>query len=133
MYLPLLDDEHKKLFLELAFHMVMADGVFCDEEREMMNCYYAEMKCEPLNEKEIREINVVIQDMKIKMGEREKKIVVFEMLGLALSDDDYAVQEQEIIKKLIGNFGISQEFPDECQSLINEYLSIQKRLNKLIL
>ena len=42
-------------------------------------------------------------------------------------------EKLEIIKKLIGNFGISQEFPDECQSLINEYLSIQKRLNKLIL
>lgn len=133
MYLPLFSEEQKKLFLELAFHMVMADGVFSDEERNVIDCYYSETKCKPLDEKSIRELNTVFNDMKSKLGDREKKIVIFEMLGLALADGDYAEEEKKIIEDLLKHLNISHDFVDKCKAVLGEYFDLQNKINTLVL
>lgn len=133
MYLPLFNEEQKKLFLELAFHMVMADGVFSDEERNVMDCYYSEMKCKPLDDKSIRELNPVFNDIKAKFGEKEKKILVFEMLGLALADGDYAKEEKKIMEDLLKHLDISPDFEDKCKAVLGEYFNLQNKINKLVL
>lgn len=64
---------------------------------------------------------------------RTKKIIIFEIVGLAMSDGKYDVEEKEYISKLAEKFMIDNDYIDKCENVIDEYMSFQNRINMLVI
>lgn len=133
MYLANLCDESKKLFLDMAYKMVFVDGEYSDSEKVMMNAYCYEMT---IAADEINE-NISIEELVHKMNsvclEQEKKVIVFELIGLAMADSNYDAKERELIEQLRCEFGLKQEFCTECEKMIDAYLKLQLSIDKVVI
>lgn len=133
MYLALLKEEHKELFLGLAFNLALADGDYSDEEKAVIASYCQEMKIVFNKEKMVRPVNELISRINLLCDIQEKKIIVFETIGLAMSDYNYDERERKLIKLMTDTFDLGDGFTNECESILNEYISFQGEINKLII
>lgn len=133
MYLALLNQKQKKLFCDIANIIIMADGIFREEERDLLESYGGELGFPVDLNSRNTDLDDVLNHLVASTTEKEKKIIVFESIGLAVIDSDYAKEEQEVIYKMMDKFEISRSFEGDCRSVLEEYISFQNRLNKLVL
>lgn len=129
MYLNILNEEQKSLFLQLVYCAALSNGDYAEEQKQMMNSYCMEtgMAFDETNA-ETNPEKIIVRICQISNA-REKKIIAFEILGLILCDYEYDEEEQKFMNNLQGVFELSQEFMDKCVSLINDYLELQKEIN----
>lgn len=133
MYLAMFDEKQKQLFLGLAYHLASIDGDYSEEEKGMMESYCHEMKINFDLEKLNKSIENIVEEIKVEFGEREKKIVIFEATGLAMADNNYDKTEREFIHSIMIDFGIEETFDQKCETVINEYIEFQNKLNRMII
>ncbi len=133
MYLALLNQKQKELFCDIANIIIMADGIFREEERDLLESYGGELGFPVDLNSRNTDLDDVLNHLVASTTEKEKKIIVFESIGLAVIDSDYAKEEQEVIYKMMDKFEISRSFEGDCRSVLEEYISFQNRLNKLVL
>ena len=133
MYLSLLNTEQKKLFLSLAYNLAESDEEFSESERQAIKGYSMEMEMELEMEDVDKDLNRVISNINRVCGKREKKIIVFEMIGLAMADSNYDDGEREIVKKALTILGLESNFGDYCEKKLIEYFNLQNELNTYIL
>lgn len=133
MYLAILNSEEKRLFLSLAHGLALADGDFGDEEKATIAGYCEEMKISPRNEENIESLEETIKRFGEISDERIKKIIVFEAIGLAMADNNYDDNERKIVVNMEEAFNLNKGFANECEMILNEYISFQNRINHLIL
>lgn len=133
MYLSLLKEEQKGVFLELAYEMAFLDNDFSEQEKFMIESYCNEMRMEVPPVIRARSMAELIETIKEEWEEREKKIVLFEIIGLAMIDSNYDEEERKSIVSMTEIFGLTDEFRDECEILLKEYVEMQSRMNTLIL
>ena len=133
MFLSLLNFNQKKLFISLAFNLAVSDGEFSENERMVIKSYSAEMEMELKLEDIDLDIDHVVSEINSLCGVREKKIIVFEMIGLAMSDYHYDDGERAIVHKVLETFGLDAEFGIFCEKKLAEYLNLQEELNAKIL
>lgn len=133
MYLALLNDEQKKLFLDLAVVLASADGGYSEEEKSVIAGYCQEIQIDLIEECPRKSIEEIINQLNTMCTEREKKIVIFESVGLAISDGIYHVTEREMIKNMIEKLNLKKEFGNECENMIKKYMEFQNKINKLII
>lgn len=132
MFLSMLNNEEKKLFAELAVTLSSIDGDYSDIERIMVESYCKEMDIKYICS-EMPNFEQIILRINCIANEKEKKIILFESIGLVLVDGIYDETEKHAISRMEKEFGISHHFTEECISMISEYLKFQEKLNKLIL
>ena len=133
MYLSLLNTEQKKLFLSIAYDLASSDMDFSESERQVIDGYSMEMKIEFKMEEIDKYLNRFINNINQTCGKREKKIIIFEMIGLAMADSNYDDNEREIIKKALTLFGLETNFGKYCEKKLIEYFNLQNELNTYIL
>jgi tellurite resistance protein len=133
MYLALLDKEEKELFLGLAFDLAAADGNYSDEEKAMMDAYCQEMQITFDKEAMVQTEDDIIASFKNKSDNKAKKILIFELIGLALADGNYDASEKALVSKLEKEFEMEDGFADKCENILMEYLAFQGKINQLIL
>lgn len=133
MYLSILKEEGKKAFLDFVYYVAASDGNIGDEERNIINAYCIEMMVEPIFDKPELSCEQVVDNIVNIATVSEKKIIIFEILGLAMADNRYEGCEKEMIHSAAKKFGLSDEFVVQCEQAINEYISFQSKLNNLIL
>lgn len=133
MFLSLLNDKQKKMFLSLAYDLAAIDGDFGQDEKTAIESYSREMDMDMKREDADEDINHVIEQLNENCGLREKKIVVFEMIGLAMTDCNYDKGEREVVRNAIDVFGLDAEFANYCEQKLSEYLNLQEELNTKIL
>ena len=75
----------------------------------------------------------MIQLLNTMCTEQEKKIVIFETIGLALVDGNYDKTERTIIEQMAKTFEIKESYTKECEQLLEEYLKLQNRINQTVL
>lgn len=80
-----------------------------------------------------KDLNRVINNINQTCGKQEKKIIVFEMIGLAMADYNYDDGEREIVKKALAIFDLESDFGDYCEKKLTEYFNLQNELNSYIL
>ena len=132
MYLGMLSSEEKDLFLQLAISIASVDGDYNDVEKTMINSYCIEMGVNNSVEKE-KSISSIIERFSIISTEQTKKIVLFEAIGLALSDRNYDKKEEKTIIDIAKTFNIDIQFVEESKKIVNEYFDFQQRINDLVL
>ncbi len=133
MYLSLLSEKEKKLFLGLAYKLSSIDGEFSEEEKIMIDSYCMEMHIK--HEKEIQNMSLhnIIKDLSNIKDLKIKKIIVFEAIGLAMSDRKYDEEERELILNLANNFKIEEKFIIQSEELLYKFINNQLEINALVL
>lgn len=132
MYLQQLKNDQKNLFMQMAFHLSMIDGDYSEQEQILMKSYAGEMGIK-WDEKMITDtLEGVIDKLQKSCGELEKKVIVFEIVGLAMSDGNYDAEERKRIKLICQKFGLKKEYPMLCENCINDYFKIQRRMNQIV-
>ena len=81
----------------------------------------------------VRPIDEIINGFTQKSNLKTKKIVVFEVIGLAMADNNYDDNERAIISDMENKFGLDKSYGEECEKVIGEYISFQNRINNLVL
>ena len=156
MFLGMIGNQCRKDFLELAIELCMADGNFADDEREMLRQYGVEVGVvgtesaevmmnryeKAITEKENNgedsckrdfRIHTLIERIKDNSDERERKIILFELLGLAYADDNFAEEEKKFIREAKEVFGIEDEFVEKAMLLLEQYMELQEKITGYVL
>lgn len=133
MYLTLLKEEQKELFLGLAFHLASADGDYSDEEKAVIAGYCQEMQMTFDQDKMVKPIKEIISKINLSCNSCEKRIIVFEAIGLVMADNNYDEVERRIVKLMTDTFDLGDRFAKNCEVVLNEYISFQNRINKLVI
>ena len=107
MYLNLLKDNEKELFLEMAYYLAAADGNYSDSEKLMMKEYGKEMQVEILHGTIKRTVEEILDEINNKSDEKTKRIFIFELVGLTLVDGCYDESEKEFINKMANKFSVN--------------------------
>ncbi len=129
MFLSMLDKEKKDLFCNLAYNIVIADGIFDNDEKRMIESYSSEIGYKISFECMIDDYEDVIERLARITSLNEKRCIVFECIGLAMIDSEYAEKEKMIIHKMLDIFNISYDYEEGCIRELREYFAFQKRLN----
>lgn len=134
MYLTLLNKKEQDLFLDMAFELVFSDGEYTKEEKQMVSDYCDEMKI-PLREakEDDKTIEDILSIIKQNSDKRVQKIIIFELIGLAMADGNYDDKERAMILNMEKVFEIELEFAEECEKILMEYIKFQERINELVL
>lgn len=133
MYLTLLDERKKILFLGLVYEIACADGNFSGKEQVLIAAYCQEMQMEIQLEKIPHDYSEIIDELNQICDQKEKKIIAFESIGLAMVDGTFDDSEKNIVKEMCGDFKLESRFIDECEEVLKEYLKIQNKVNELII
>ena len=132
MFLNSLSKKQKNLFMDLAIKAAEANGVVELAEKNMLKAYGMEMEITPFYSSDC-EIEMVLQEMKDVSTESELKIVLFEILGILISDEDFDNSEKEFLNKVRTSFDISQEKCDEMLRLLHDYSSVYQKIVAAVL
>ena len=100
MYLSILNNREKQLFLGLAYGLAAFDGEYSEQEQAMIHGYCEEVQMEFQEETMVKPLDDIIEIFKENSSERIKKIVIFEAIGLAMSDNNYQDSERNVILKM---------------------------------
>lgn len=133
MYLIVLNEKQKELFLELAYQLALIDNDFSEKEQVMLDSYCNEMRIGVPEVIHAGSIDRIIKTMRNECTTLEKKIMFFEILGLALVDGNYDDSERKIIEEIMKAFEIDESFAREGESILKEYIEIQNKMNALVL
>lgn len=131
MYLKELKVEEKQAFLLLAYSIAEADGIYADEEQILMSAYANECGIpfkKPDNPIEIQDVLSSFEDS----SERTKRIILLEIIAMALVDTKYEDEEKAIIEKIASSFSISNAETDKAVNICNNYLIIGRAINSFI-
>lgn len=133
MYLSTLKEQEKELFLAFAYALSSSDNNFSVEEQAMIDSYREEMQFFAESEKLSMTIEEIIEKIKNISDKKARKIIIFELIGLALSDGDFDEKEHAIIDEASISFGLDKDYAEKCKQIVQEYLLFQQKINKLVL
>lgn len=129
MYLAVLPQKAKENFLNLAFYVSNADNKFSTEEENLLNIFSKEMNISykptamPLDE-------ILSQFSDLSLSER--KIVFFELMGLAVVDKHFAKEEKEILERILTALNLPPEFYEKSRKAVTKIAEIYRETNNLI-
>ena len=132
MYLQQLNQVEKENFLELATILANVDNELASEEKLQILQYRYEMH---LHEEDYIIKNKKVDDILQKLSKCEKdiqKIITFELIGLAFSDQKLKVQETELLSIISKHFDINEELFNEMQDKIKSLQKIYLDVNELL-
>ncbi len=132
MFLAELSKENQKNYLEVAYALVNADGKVTEEELNNLNLYKAEIpSMSDINDYKTNSISETIKKLSL-LDNKIKKKVYFELVSLAYTDSEYSVEEKELIKSIISEFGLSDSECKEMDSIAEGFVNLLNRLGVLI-
>lgn len=133
MYLALLNKEQKECFLGLGYNISNIDGNYSESEQKLLESYCDEMNLDYSDSVAKKDLESLLATITNLFDERSIKVVVFELIGLAMVDNNFDESEYNMINKIIEKFMIGSDFIEKCKSLINAYIEVQYNINSLIL
>ena len=127
MFLEMLSKEQKELFMHLAVNATKANNSVEDCEKEMLLEFAQEMNVAPIISTD-KKTDDVIDSLVGVCGNLEKKIILFEIVGIMLSDHECDETEKEFLNTLAKRFGIPSETVDNMIALVEDYTGLYNRI-----
>lgn len=121
MFLNELDLDEKRMFLRLADHLVAANGVVEEQEKNLINQYCFEMGLPMNNEIDPLPMSEIICLFQ-KRSESVKCVTIMELLGLGYIDGEYDEVEQSMMKSYVSDIGVSDEVYEKLRKDVEEYI-----------
>ncbi len=131
MFLNQLNKKEKETFMSLSVHMANANKIIADEEKEMIQEYCREMGLVSFDIKDaipMEDVLGVFQQSDLHI----RKVVLFEILGLAYADGEYENSEDAFVIQFAKAIGLSKETVEEYETLLLEYLGILKKIVQIV-
>lgn len=132
MFLNLLQERNKEAFLALTVHASLANGIFAEEEKDMIYAYCHEMNMKEQIPSELKDFEQIIDLLADQADDVEKKIIIMEILGLIKADGIYDEQEKRFMEKLTEGLKVDKEVLGKFDSLLEIYLVICKELRAAV-
>lgn len=133
MYLSVLSNEEKDIFLSVAYAVASADGNYSDMEKAIIAEYCREMQMEYKEITLSKFDETLLERINEISSEIVKKIIIFEIIGLTMIDKNYDDKEKELVKKILDIFEIDIRYSEKCEEVIREYISLQLKINQLVM
>ena len=133
MYLRNLEEKEKIGFLELAYGIANSDNDFSHVEIDMLLLFREEMQ---ISEEKYQIQKMTLEDSMDIFKEssiNNKKIVVLEMLGIVLADEIIAIEEEDILNKMIVKLNLDSDFLEKSKKTVLNLKNAYKDLNELFL
>lgn len=127
MFLEMLSDIQRELFLHLAICAAQANNIVDEREKEMILRFAKEMDVEPITNTD-KDVDEVIRELNESCGNLERKIILFEIIGIILSDQNCDELEKNFLNNLAAKFEISEENVNNMISLVREYTCLYNRI-----
>jgi len=127
MYLNKLELNEKQGFLNLAAIVAEANGTVEETEDYMLEMYCAEMQIE--GEVEDKSLGDVLDELK-SISAESKNIIVFELIGLCLTDGRYDEKEKENIKEICDGLGVSDEKLELLEKDMADYYGLITKISQ---
>ncbi len=131
MFLGLLNDGQKKLFLELAVKAAEANDVVTVEEQNVMEAFAREMQIEPVYNSD-DSLDELLEQFCSSSSQKVKRIVLFELLGVLFSDSEFDEREKLFISRVIEKFGIDESKVKDMRDAITEYANLYNRIVRIV-
>ncbi len=128
MFLNQLEEVSKELFLKVCIHAAWSNGVFVNEEKEMIFAYCREMSIPEDVPEYDGTINDVLLELADKATTEEKNIIVLEILGLVKADGVYEEKEKEFMDALVTGMKVKEGVLSKLNSLLDIYTTVCKEL-----
>lgn len=106
MFLKELNKDESMCFLNLVSIFAKVDNKFSKEEKVLVDEYREELGIH-IEEIKTIEYDEIINILK-ESSDRSKKIIYFELVGLALVDGEYEDEEIDFIEKIAAEFNITR-------------------------
>lgn len=130
MYLFQLDTTERECFLELAWHIVAADGQLVEAEKEILQSYVNE--CElPAFKPAGKPIGVLLDVLKQSTKDK-RRIVCVELFGIVMADQKYQQAEKELMKRIGEAFVIGATEMEQLKDWSARFTAIIAEGQKLI-
>ena len=133
MFLNKLNDTQKDLFLELVYAAAMANGEYSDAEKAVMQSYCVEMNKTFVEKKNHTNVYGLLMKIGAISNEEEKRIIVYELMALIMSDFEYDEEEKEFMQRVSRALKVDNEYIDECSKLLKEYYEYQAKVKNFVL
>ena len=133
MYLSLLNEDNKELFLDFILLIAKVDNDFSDDEKGVINSYCKEMGISYRDEESCDSVETLINLIDESTNINEKKIFIFEAIGLAMADGEFDGDERKIILLASYVFALDEGFVNECETMLVQYYEFQNKVNQLVL
>lgn len=132
MFLNSLNNSQKTLFIELAIKAAESNGVVLLEEKNMLKAFAIEMEISPIYHTE-RETEDIIDEIVRISSEKELKVILFEILGIIVSDNVFDEKEKMFVKHVVEKCNLDTVLIDEMVELLNRYASIYQEIVGVVL
>lgn len=132
MFLSKLDQSKKELFLQLSIHAALANNILEREEEELISEYCIEMGINKYKIEIRSELNELLNQINKSCTEEEKNIIIFEIVGLLMADNEFDSFEAEFMNNVKTKLGISDEKLKMLFDLINKLKNIYAEITNVI-
>ncbi|MCM1387106.1 MAG: hypothetical protein NC231_07250 [Bacillus sp. (in: Bacteria)] len=132
MFLNLLQESNKELFLKVCVHAALANEIFAEEEKDMIYAYCHEMNIAEHIPENVEKLDEVVHSLNAQADEVEKKIIVLEVLGLIKADGVYDEKEKDFMKMLVKKMNVKEDVLSQYNSLLEIYLAVCKELRAAV-
>ncbi len=127
MFLEMLNHEQKELFLHLAAMAANAYNIVEDVERDMLIHFAREMNIEPIIHSE-RQLDEIIEALRELCGKTERKIILFELVGIMFSDTRCDDMEIAFLNDVATKFSVSSDDLKKMIGLAEEYIDLYNKI-----
>lgn len=131
MYLGELNATQKDRFLDLGIRLATTDGDFSEAEKEAIHLLCDEMRIADRYDEEASP-EEAIHFFASEADRRIQRIVVFELLGIAMADSVYHSNEQELITKAAKAFSIGDDEIKEISDAVVELYGLYVKFSRFI-
>lgn len=132
MFLVLLNEKCKESVMDLAIHMAYANKSLEDTEKQCLNQYFYELGIDCWGYGTKYSVDDDIKSVCENTSMIEKKMILFELLAIANSDDIYEESEENLIIKICNAFHININIINEMNQKIFELRSLYKDITNVI-
>ena len=126
MYLRRLSQPAKEVFIDIAKYLCNADGIVDKREEKLLAAYGEELQMTISLDAPQKSLEA------LATNRIQKRIVVLELMGLALVDGTYADEEKAFFKLLGEKLDLRPTFTERCEASIREYMAVQKEIDEVI-
>ena len=131
MYLGELNEKQKERFLDIGISLAIADDEFSNEEKNTILLLCDEMRIEVRYTAEVS-LEEAVNFFIFEASQRIQRIVVFELLGIAMADSVYQEHERTLITKIAKAYSISQNEVDGICKLIKQLYELYAKFSCFI-
>ena len=131
MYLGELNAEQKNCFLDIGIGLAAADGDFSDMEKNTIHLLCDEMRIEDRYQANASP-EEAIRYFASEASRHIQRIVIFELLGIAMADSVYQARELELVSKAAKAFSIGEDEIKESSDAVAELYRLYAKFSRVV-